>query len=251
MLVVILPKSEELNYMKRKKKVLVCLISLISIFTFGQRKDLILDNESFLLGTLSDYMGRLVSQDEEDKIDNYGYFEKSLVLKIDSLFIANYDDLLIKKIETEEIFSNGSKMYSKNLANKINANYTYKVYGWSQKNDTIFYGKLKENVFENELKKVSFIIGAYSRFGEQKDKKYCLKFNNSLSKFAECEKILKELDCEKVEIEIIKNIPTTQLIYFKPSKKLEQYFEKYKYLRKQITESRDDMIKELNKKHNK
>ncbi|WP_141850556.1 hypothetical protein [Flavobacterium psychrophilum] len=117
--------------MKRKKKILVSLISLISIFTFGQRKDLILDNESFLLGTLSDYMGRLVSQDEEDKIDNYGYFEKSLVLKIDSLFIANYDDLLIKKIETEEIFSNGSKMYSKNLANKINANYTYKVYGWS------------------------------------------------------------------------------------------------------------------------
>lgn len=83
--------------MKRKKKILICLISLISLFTFGQKKDLILDNESFLLGTLHDYMGRRVSQNDEDKIDDYGFFEKSLVLKIDSLFKANYDDLLIKR----------------------------------------------------------------------------------------------------------------------------------------------------------
>jgi hypothetical protein len=237
--------------MKRKKKILICLISLISLFTFGQKKDLILDNESFLLGTLHDYMGRRVSQNDEDKIDDYGFFEKSLVLKIDSLFKANYDDLLIKKIEPVQIIGYGYRINSKKLAAKINSNYTYKEYSWSQKKDTTFYGKLKENVFENELKKISFIIGAYSHFGEQKDKRYSLRFVNSLSKFAECEKILKELGCKKVEIKIIKAIPTTQLIFFKPSKKLELYFEKYNYLRKEILESRDEIIKELDKRHNK
>lgn len=237
--------------MKRKKKILICLISLISLFTFGQKKDLILDNESFLLGTLHDYMGRRVSQNDEDKIDDYGFFEKSLVLKIDSLFKANYDDLLIKKIEPVQIIGYGYRINSKKLAAKINSNYTYKEYSWSQKKDTTFYGKLKENVFENELKKISFIIGAYSHFGEQKDKRYSLRFVNSLSKFAECEKTLKELGCKKIEIKIIKAIPTTQLIFFKPSKKLELYFEKYNYLRKQILESRDEIIKELDKRHNK
>jgi hypothetical protein len=237
--------------MKRKKKILVCFISLISIFTFGQKKDLILDKESFLLGTLNDYMGRRVSQDDEDKIDNYGSFEKSLVLKIDSLFTSNFDDLLIKKTEPVQVFEYEYKINSKKLAAKINSNYTYKKYSWSQKKDTTFYGKLKENVFDNELKKISFIIGAYSRFGEQKDKRYSLRFVNSLSKFAECEKILKELGCKKVEIKIIKAIPTTQLIFFKPSRKLELYFGKHKYLNKQIIESRDDIIKELNERHNK
>lgn len=231
--------------MKRKKKILICLISLISLFTFGQKKDLILDNESFLLGTLHDYMGRRVSQNDEDKIDDYGFFEKSLVLKIDSLFKANYDDLLIKKIEPVQIIGYGYRINSKKLAAKINSNYTYKEYSWSQKKDTTFYGKLKENVFENELKKISFIIGAYSHFGEQKDKRYSLRFVNSLSKFAECEKILKELGCKKVEIKIIKAIPTTQLIFFNPSKKLELYFEKYNYLRKEILESRDEILKGL------
>lgn len=231
--------------MKRKKKILICLISLISLFTFGQKKDLILDNESFLLGTLHDYMGRRVSQNDEDKIDDYGSFEKSLVLKIDSLFKVNYDDLLIKKTEPVQIFGYGYRINSKKLAAKINSNYTYKEYSWSQKKDTTFYGKLKENVFENELKKISFIIGAYSHFGEQKDKRYSLRFVNSLSKFAECEKILKELGCKKVEIKIIKAIPTTQLIFFNPSKKLELYFEKYNYLRKEILESRDEILKGL------
>ena len=237
--------------MKRKNKISICLISFISVFAFGQKKDLILDNESFLLGTLHDYMGRRVSQNDEDKIDDYGFFEKSLVLKIDSLFKANYDDLLIKKIEPVQIIGYGYRINSKKLAAKINSNYTYKEYSWSQKKDTTFYGKLKENVFENELKKISFIIGAYSHFGEQKDKRYSLRFVNSLSKFAECEKTLKELGCKKIEIKIIKAIPTTQLIFFKPSKKLELYFEKYNYLRKEILESRDEIIKELDKRHNK
>lgn len=237
--------------MKRKNKISICLISLISVFAFGQKKDLILDNESFLLGTLHDYMGRRVSQNDEDKIDDYVFFEKSLVLKIDSLFKANYDDLLIKKTEPAQIFGYGYRINSKKLAAKINSNYTYKEYSWSQKKDTTFYGKLKENIFENELKKISFIIGAYSHFGEQKDKRYSLRFVNSLSKFAECEKILKELGCKKIEIKIIKAIPTTQLIFFKPSKKLELYFEKYNYLRKEILESRDEIIKELDKRHNK
>lgn len=220
-------------------------MSLISVFTFGQKKDLILDTESFLLGTLSDYMGRRVSQNDEDKIDNYGSYEKSLVLKIDSLFKADYEDLLINKTEPIQIFGYGYKINSKKLAAKINSNYTYKVYSWSQKKDTTLYGKLKENIFENELKKISLIIGAYSRFGEQIDKRYSLRFANSLSKFSECEKILKELGCKKVEIKINKARPTTQLIFFKPSKKLKLYLKKYNYLRKQILEDLEKILREL------
>jgi hypothetical protein len=237
--------------MKNIGKIFICIIGLSTIFSFNQKQDLKLDNESFLLGTLSDYMGRIVMTNEKDKIDNYGYSEKSLVTKINSLLIEKYDDLSIRNIETGTPGYVGTKLYSKKLAEKINSNYTFEKFNLSQNNDTIFYEKLKTNIFETELQKISFIIGAYSRFGEQKNGKYCIRLFNSTSKFNECEKILRDLNCENIETEFIKNIPLNQLVYFKPSKKLKKYFDNYIYLRNQIKIDQDKMFKELSEKHTK
>lgn len=237
--------------MKNISKIFICSITLITIFSFNQKQDLKLDNESFLLGTISDYMGRIVMTNEKDKIDNYGYSEKSLVTKINSLLIEKYDDLSIRNIETGIPGDVGTKLYSKKLAEKINSNYTFDKFNLSQNNDTIFYGKLKTNILETELQKISFIIGAYSRFGEQKNGKYYIRLLNSTSKFNECEKILRDLNCENIETEFIKNIPLNQLIYFKPSKKLKKYFDNYMYLRNQIKIDQDKMFKELSEKHTK
>lgn len=226
-------------------------ICLIVIFSFDMKKDLKLDSESFLLGTISDYMGRIVITNEKDKIDNYGYSEKCLVNKIDSLLIDKYDDLVIENIESKITYNISTKMYSKKLAEKINSNYTFDKFNLSNNNDTIFYGILKPKILETELQKISFIIGVYSRFGEQKNGKYCIRLFNSTSKFNKCEKILKELNCENIETELIKNIPLNQLVYFKPSKKLNIYFENYIYLRKQIQIDQDKMFKELSEKYKK
>ncbi|KFC60638.1 hypothetical protein FEM08_06800 [Flavobacterium gilvum] len=226
-------------------KIFFCLFGLIAIVSFSQKDDLFLDGESFLLGTVSDYMGRKVFTNENDKIEQYGFYEKSLVDKICSLLVGKYDDLLIKKIET----TGDRKICSKKLAEKINASYTYYKSGIIQNNEPVFYGQLQTNILTTELQKISFIVGAYSRFGSHENERYCIRLYNSMGHFSVCKKILKELKCEKIEVKIIENIPVNQLVYFEPSKKLMEYLVNYAYLRNQIEEDEKKTFKELSEKY--
>ena len=238
-----LVESQQKN--KSIMKIFFYLFGLFTIVSFNQRDDLVLDGESFLLGTVSDYMGREVFTNEKDKIEQYGFHEKCLVNKIYYLLIGEYSDLLIKKFET----TGDRKICSEKLAEKINSNYNYYKSNITQNNEPVFYGELKTNILTTELQKISFIVGAYSRFGSHENERYCIRLYNSMSHFNECKIILKELNCEKIEVKIIENIPLNQLIYFKPSKEVMKYLVNYAYIRNQIEEDEKKIFQELTEKY--
>lgn len=238
--------------MKNKIKIFICLFGLTAISSFGQNVDLVIDSESFLLGTISDYEERNVITNEKDYLEEYGFYEKCLVNKICSLLVGKYDDLLIKKLET----TGSMKICSKKLVEKISSNYTFHKSEVTQNNESIFYGKMNEDALKTELQKISFIVGVYSRFGKDdiytslRDKnsgRYCII---SWCQFNECKKILKELKCKQIEVkEVNDNIPSYRLVYFNPSKKLIKYIDNYAYLRNQIKEDSKKTFKELSEKY--
>jgi hypothetical protein len=224
----------------------------------GQHKPnpkLILDKDYFLLGTLSDYLGREKTYKNDDFVDNYYKGEASLMSYIRNIYSGESPDFVVEKNQYP-YNSVTDILKSKKTANKINSFYNYKFDGGfkmdsnvyklkgkefkkslddfnksTEPKDTVYVGTMKANLFKTNLQKISFIIGAYSRFGEPNETRYCIILFNSTSKYGYCVAILKQLECTNIEKKIIDNIPTNQLVYFKPSRELKKYLDEYEFLR--------------------
>jgi len=215
---------------------------------------LILDNDYFLLGTLGDYLGRYKTKND-DFIDDYYKGETLLISYIMNMYHDEFPEFIVEKNQYP-YNSVTDILKSKKIAEKINSFYNYKSSGGyrvdqsifkfkgqelrkkmddiaksTEPKDTVYEGTMKSNLFKTNLQKISFIIGAYSRYGEVNENKYCIRLVNSNSKYGYCVEILKQLKCKNIEIKIIENIPTSQLIYFEPSQELKKYLDEYKFLR--------------------
>lgn len=214
---------------------------------------LILDKDYFLLGTLSDYLGRQKTYKNNDFIDNYYKDENSLMSYIMKIYSDESPEFVVEK--NQNPYSSVTEILkSEKLTEKINSFYDFKFEGgfkfyvdpkdkqWRKKNndyhkstepkDTVYVGTMKANLFKTNLQKISFIIGAYSRFGELNETRYCISLYNSASKYDYCIAILEQLKCKDIEKKISdNNIPTNQLVYFKPSRELKKYLEVYTFLR--------------------
>lgn len=214
---------------------------------------LILDKDYFLLGTLSDYLGRQKTYKNDDFIDDYYKGETLLMSYIMKIYNDESPEFVVDKNQYP-YNSVTDILKSKKIAKKINSFYNYKFEGgfksyidpkdkeWRKKHndfykstepkDTVYVGTMKANLFKTDLQKISFITGAYSRFGEPNETRYCIRLFNSFSKYECCAVILEQLKCKNIEKEIINNIiPTNQLIYFKPSRELKKYLDAYKFLK--------------------
>lgn len=216
------------------------------------KSQLILDRDYFLLGTLSDYLGREKTYRNDDFVDNYYKGEYLLMKFIVEMYSDEAPNFVVEKNQypynsVEDI------LRSKKIAERINAFYNYKFDGafkyfidtkdkeWRKKyddyykskepKDTVYQGTMKDDLFKTDTQKISFIVGAYSRYGVPNQTRCCMRMFNSLSKFDYCISVLKQLQCENVEKDIIENIPTNQLIYFKPSRELKEYLDEYSFLR--------------------
>ena len=232
--------------MQHKTIIFAFLVVLTTQRNYSQDRQLKLDKESFLLGTLSDYMGRIVISNQNDKIDVY---DNPMAETITSLFKAEYADYRTEVNEDPRYHFKTTTIYSEKLSKKINLNYTFEKFALTHpKKDTVFYGKLKENLFQTELQKISFIVGLYSQSGVENETRYCIRLSNSARKFAEAEKALKELKCKNVEVEIKKNIPTQFILYFEPSATLKKYLKEYRFLRKDMQKEADKRFKLLTTK---
>ena len=161
----------------------------------------------FVLGTLSDYMGRFQYIDRKKQIDTYYAYEKPLV------------DYLIRYIKTElnttvDTLHIGStiKMFSEELSTKLNS----------------FYGekdKLLNDKFETEHQICSFLAGVYYRYGEKLDSPiYKIQLANS-PKHSNCYDFLKKLGCENIFYQYLRNIPAQFKLYFEPTAVLKDYLE--------------------------
>jgi hypothetical protein len=143
------------------------------------------DKESFLIGTLDDYMGRehrltcnilsdtaiLSLPDEEkrviakgvgnayQKVDAYRQGERVVALLIDSLFRSEYPDLAI--VDESE---GTTTLYSAALRRTISGYYSYKPRGYVF-GDTLYLGYIRRDRLKTEAQKISFLAGVFLRDG--------------------------------------------------------------------------------------
>lgn len=230
-----------------KKTLPLLLILIATLLSCGQNVKNTLDNEYFLIGTLSDYMGRETYKTVNGRVDKYNQSERKLCFAIDSMLKDAYPDLMMSASKNHDY-----ELYSVLLAGEIDKFYNYQPSGRMNINarldtmtqfsdsllsellqtaDTIYFGRLKSGIFETDVQKLSFITGAFLRFGRFKHSAYYISVANSVSKVKVLTQLLKEMNCRNVEYEIWEGIPFGHTVYFTPTDELMNYFNQYKHLR--------------------
>ncbi len=258
---------------------LVC--SLLSKAQFDSEK---YDKESFLLGMLDEYMG--YQRVFKPGVDEFNYHRVDVYLKgqlrqalfIDSLFSTDCPDIFLVNNGAPK----GIKLYSAALSATIDKYFDYKP-SWNKtiKGDTIYSGDLRQEMLKTEKQKLSYLLGAFLRFGgcetkegePGKDKKIlmekypdrpqihmmdrfdpnkkdakCIKYSietpNASRKAQLCTRLLMELGCEDVEYMFYKGyIPVPHLAIFKPSQKIHEMINDAETLKNQIAAINTDNIK--------
>ena len=196
--------------------------------------------EYFILGTLSDYMGRSLNPREKNLLDSYYAYEGPLVTILDSLLKIEYS---ASDYASEKSFrSNGRlsrfKISSDIISSKLNSYYKFKPSGsFTMEYDTIYRGTLKDDIFKTDAEKLAFLTGVYVRFGMHNDTAYEISIANSISKALVCYHLLKEFNC-KPTYSIWQNyIPVGHHIYFHPSEELKAYLLQFMYARERLQNS--------------
>ncbi len=227
-----------------KAIILSQLIFVISLFCQGQSSAIKIDYDYFLLGTLNDYMGRETYRKIDNRVDEYYQNSKPLVFLLDSVFRDKFPDLIVSTNR-----KNGRlELQSWSLAQKMNEFYSYKPSGrmayigevdmttlnldsltktpdfYSTYFDTIYTGRIKDDIYSNDIQRLSFITGAYMRFGGERDSLYFIRIANSISKVRIAAEQLKDLKCSNIEYVVNKgHIPTYHTVYFTPTPELKNY----------------------------
>ncbi|WNM18026.1 hypothetical protein [Flavobacterium capsici] len=211
-----------------KIKVFIFTLLLLYQFSFSQ-KDFKLDIDCFLLGMFDDYNGReipLKHPFESTRINSFYCTEKKLkIIFVDSIK-NNYSlsDLEVKY----------NTVYSKSLSKRLN-----KYYNINKDKDggfiiddidySSYIMKLKRSSFLSNKKKVSFILGAFLRYGKIKNDRFEIDMANSLSHFDILVWSMKELGFKyKDEIPCPKCIPVGQIVNFEPT---EDYIKLFKNIK--------------------
>ena len=205
-----------------------------------------LDSFFFLLGTLSDYMGRSIKESEEDYVDRYLLGEEPLYE-----FLMTYLEGITKSpLTLDTIGKKRVSIRSENLAERIRPFYQLIHEGRSSKDGKIWEKrrnyKLKEDIFDNKLQKQSFLTGVILRHGQEIHPDiYKLSLNNSISLEKKIIQLLYELGCTKLFFERKTNrIPVSFTIYFKVPSSLESAMMNYDELFSDLYEFRKNFYVE-------
>ena len=67
-------------------------------FSFAQEKNVEIDSEYFLLGTLSDYRGRLKQTNKKHKITSFHEHEKHISQKLNYMLKKDYRDIEFRNL---------------------------------------------------------------------------------------------------------------------------------------------------------
>ena len=236
------------------KNIIILLIFLTPL-AYNQNEKPEIDNDYFLIGTLGDYMGREKFKNIEERVDKYYKSEKKLCTSIDSMFKNNYPDLKLSSLKYKTSKQRVFELHSKTLSKRIESFFTYKPSGRGTFKgdmafkdidydtiadytnfikthyDTIYQGNLRPEKFNTEIQKLSFVTGAFVRYGWKKDSLYQISVANSTSKVKLLDSLLKELGCNHVNYEMRMAIPVYHKVSFKPTDQLKAYFESFKKLR--------------------
>lgn len=172
----------------------------------------------FILGTLSDYIGRFYYVDRSQQVDRYDGPEKPLVDYLETMINDHtgmkVDSLIEKRnihTKSSDVFSKRYLLYSDELSKALNN----------------FYGKddhLIDSLFTTNEQIYSFLTGVYYRYGDRLDSSICkIQMANS-SKDINCKAFLERVGCKKVVYKHLNNIPAQNILYFIPTDELLGYF---------------------------
>lgn len=195
-----------------------------------------IDYDFFLLGTLNDYMGRKwVAKGEI--FDRYYTFEKPLMKFVDSI-VKN--EFKISLIEKDNCFN------SEEMSKKMNSYYNE--------------NELIHSFFTSKEKKISFILGAYYRYGEKVNENiYKIQIANSY-KHIEIYQFLLSLGCKNIYYKRVQNIPAQNILYFEANELIKECFKTIELEKEKLFESlfesfksmkisKEDYIKEMDKRN--
>lgn len=193
----------------------------------------------FILGTLSDYIGRFYAVERSLQVDQYQGPEKPMVDYLEVLIKdqpgMKVDSLVEKKNgyrRTSDLLSKKYLLYSDELSKVLNN----------------FYGKddkLTDSLFTTDEQIYSFLAGVYYRYGDRLDSSiYKIQMANS-SKHQNCQAFLEKVGCKKVVYKFLNNIPSQHILYFTPTAELLSYFNEIEQEKMLLRESNLNGYQEL------
>lgn len=231
--------------MKQFPFFLLLLVAINSKVSLAQQSDYLdFDKESFLIGTLSDFKGReqVFSQGINDtyfeRVDIYAQQEKRIAYLVNFLFKEEYPDI--------QFNNNGPlrrlQIHSSALSKLIDSYYTYQpVENSTTQDEGMHIGSIDIERFKTPKQKLSFLAGAYLRYGSIKhndsmeEPQYIYDIANSLSKTKVCEAFLAELGCTNIQEVTNEYMPTKKEILFIPSEQILKMIETIESVSKEIS----------------
>ncbi|RZJ86508.1 MAG: hypothetical protein EOO60_13345 [Hymenobacter sp.] len=162
----------------------------------------------FLLGTLSDYMGRFQYVEREKQVDRYYPYEKPL-----ARYLAAYAQQQLQlKVDTTFEQSGHGRLDSPALANMLNQYYNSR-------------GMLTDSLFRTEAQLNSFLLGNYYRYGRKlSEKVYKIQLANT-QKGRLLAALLQRAGCDRILFKFLHNIPAQTIFYFEPTPVLKRYLD--------------------------
>ncbi|NHN24740.1 hypothetical protein FIA58_003540 [Flavobacterium jejuense] len=202
----------------------IIIIVLFCLQTNAQNK-FKLNIDSFLLGMFDDYNGRYIALDNTEK----GTYLATVKSELSDVFL----DTLTKyhKIPKNEIKKLNFSFYNKQLAEHFNKYYKIEIepdYEYIDEKDgkeySIYNLSLNEQNFDENNKKISFLIGFFYKCGFLESGEVTLKTANSPA-FENAIHFISQLGFRYCELERPEyNIPTVQSVTFKPTEEYIEYF---------------------------
>jgi|GEM_PF-1343091 len=202
-------------------------------------------SEFFILGTLSDYMGRWMEPFSVDRLEKFDRLEGPLAETIDVLLKKQYPGLVYRfeKYRDKEGKPLSFYFHSDTLSRRFNGYYNFKADGSSSGGQSRLNGRLKENIFKDDRDKLAFLAGVFVRFSQKNDTAYSMNIANSISKAQVCYTLLEELGCKPYYRIARDYIPVGHWLYFHPTPEVMAYLQAVIPIREELDQVKTAWIK--------
>jgi hypothetical protein len=231
--------------------ILTTSLVTLSLLVHAQSK---VDLTYFAFGLVNDYSGRqLVLTDslELKKVDRCHETEIDILNYLDSLVrVENSfrapDNQIDRKIMRESDCGNCQEFvayYSKRLADDLNGKHRFKFNEtWDGRGRKNYSGLIKKTAIKSREQRLSFLAGAYLRYGQREGKLYKFSFANSERKFRMIRKSLRRTRCKIISIKTIKDrLPNSQHLEFIPTKELKSEFDRLDVVKGKVESKKGSM----------
>ena len=236
-----------------RNNILTLLLVILTSISYSQEYDL----TYYFVGFMSDYMGRQISKgagENDYKIDDFFHqYNLHNLYRLDTLLKTNnknnkkieYTIMKRKEIKNCSNCDEFFDLFSKRLSRNINRFYSFKKDKLnSDKHIKRYNGSLKSFKIKlaNRKKQLSYLAGAFYRYGNIDSTGYYFKFSNSFYKKEMVKWLLYKYDCNILkefnnQIEGLYIAPTIEIIFIEPSNEIKKIFDNELNIKKELIDT--------------